>query len=104
MKKASFLSALICWALILFVFPGSFVNPAMAGASEIQKERAGEDLEAVKKEAKKVGQEATQSAKDLSARAGEEIKKAGKAIKKATEELKKSAHEAGQSLKELVKK
>ncbi len=105
MKKLFLFSTAIFRASIVLVLSAQFLmHGSIAGASDTRKEKPGEKLEAVKKEAKKAGEESTRSAKDLSLQAGEELKKAGKALKKAGRELKKSAQEAAQSLKDRLTK
>jgi ABC-type transporter MlaC component len=93
------------WAMILLLLSAApRAEDSNARASETLKDKAQEELEAVKKDSPKIVQDARQSAKELPSQAREEFKKIGRALKKTGKELKESTGEAVQSLKELLKK
>jgi gas vesicle protein len=105
MRKILPISPFFFWAVILFfLFAPLLVDASKAGASETLREKAKEELEAVKRDSQKIGKDAQQSAKEFSTQAGEEFKKTGKALKKTGTELKESATEAVQGIKELLRK
>ena len=105
MKNNLLFSSFFLWALILLLLsaPG-LADDSKARASETLREKAIEELEAVKNDSQKIGQDVNQSAKELPSRAGEKFKKTGGALKKTAKELKESTAETVQSLKELFQK
>ncbi len=105
MKKLIIFSSFLFWAMIPFLLIAPLLaDVSKARASETLKEKAKEELEAVKRDSQKIGRDALQSAKELPSQTGEEFKKTGKALKKTGKELNENATEAVQSLKDLLKK
>jgi gas vesicle protein len=105
MKRSLVFSSLLCWALILFLFPASSpAGDSQAGSSDTLKAKTKEEMEAVKKDSRRIGEEALQSAKELPAQAGKEFKKTGSALKETGKELKESIKETAEDIKKMFKK
>ncbi len=105
MKRLLVFSYFFFWALILLLFPAPCpAGDSKAGSSNTLKEKAKEEMEAVKKDTLKIGQDVKQSAKELPAQAGKEFKKTGSSLKEAGKELTESAKETAGEIKKMFQK
>jgi len=105
MKRFLAFSSFFFWALILLLFPApSPAGDSKAGPSDTLKGKTKEEMEALKKDSKRIGQDVLESAKELPAQAGKEFKKTGNALKETGKELKESIKETVEEIKKTIKK
>jgi hypothetical protein len=105
MKRFFVFSSLLGWALTLFLFPApSPAGDPQAGSSDPLKTKTKEEMEAVKKDSRRIGEEALQSARELPAQAGKGFKETGSALKETGKELKESIKETAEDIKKMFKK